>query len=94
LVGGKKEEKIKRGVDGWMGGWVGGLQNTLFCCMIARMPLGVAISPKKELRTHTQTPPVGLSHPIQHIFHCCKINDSNPVSSWMINTHEKQFPHP
>ncbi len=38
------------------------------------MPLGGAISPKKShARTHTHTPPVGLSPPIQHIITVAKL---------------------
>ncbi len=75
-----------------MGGGVA--KQSIFCCMIARMPLGVAISPKKEL-THAHTDAACWTQsPNTTFFHCCKINNSNPVSSWMRNTHEKQFPHP
>ncbi len=81
-----------------MGGWVGGgvAKHSLFCCMIARICRWEAQFPQKELRTHTRTPPVGLSQSpnTTTYYHCCKINNSNPVSSWMRNTHEKQFPHP
>jgi len=72
LDGGKKKKKKKKRVGWGGGGW--GAKHSLFCCMIARMPLGGAISPKKShARTHTHTPPVGLSPPIQHIITVAKL---------------------
>jgi hypothetical protein len=50
-MGAKKRRKKKR--VGWGEGW--GAKHSLFCCMIARMPLGGAISPKKShARIHTR----------------------------------------
>jgi hypothetical protein len=76
-----------------VGVWGGVAKHSLFCCMIARMPLGGAIFPKKSY-THARRLLDSVSPPNTTFYHCCKINNSNPVSSWMRNTHQKQFSHP